>query len=240
MQSAQTSCKGDQLGTVADPASVATGVPDTRDNEPQPSAPENVGLPKTRTWKRPRTVLLSDVAFQTFVSSWLDSVVCFQPRPVVHRLRTFIFYAYTGRVAFAPLRSQGMIYRDNGQDPSQLPICSPKSMYRFAVKVRSPKKQPAVSERLLLSSEARGSAYKRELICSPNCRRRISSMNCSPTLPQGQCGTQILQHSKLLLTLMQDIRRSKKWSSTSSSCISSTRTSLRDYLCGSIASREVN
>ncbi|PIL34170.1 hypothetical protein GSI_03881 [Ganoderma sinense ZZ0214-1] len=64
-----------------------------------------------------RTVLVTDTAFQT--------------------LRTFIFFAYTGRVAFAPLRSQGMIYRDSGRDASQLPVCSPKSMYRLAVKYGS-------------------------------------------------------------------------------------------------------
>lgn len=49
--------------------------------------------------------------------------------------RSFIFYAYTGRVAFAPLRSQGFVYHDDGKDAAQLPICSPKSMYRLAAKV---------------------------------------------------------------------------------------------------------
>ena len=48
-----------------------------------------------------------------------------------------IFYAYTGRIAFAPLRSQGFVWQDDGTDPSQLPMCSPKSMYRLAVKVSS-------------------------------------------------------------------------------------------------------
>ncbi|RPD78283.1 hypothetical protein L226DRAFT_531628 [Lentinus tigrinus ALCF2SS1-7] len=46
--------------------------------------------------------------------------------------RSFIFFAYTGRVAFAPLRSQGFVLHDDKRDPTQLLICSPKSMYRLA------------------------------------------------------------------------------------------------------------
>ncbi|KAI0356218.1 hypothetical protein OH77DRAFT_1423821 [Trametes cingulata] len=50
--------------------------------------------------------------------------------------RAFVFYAYTRRIAFAPLRSQGLPFApsDDVSDGSQLPICSPKSMYRLAVK----------------------------------------------------------------------------------------------------------
>ncbi|KAM5532555.1 hypothetical protein V8D89_013761 [Ganoderma adspersum] len=77
-------------------------------NSKTPPESRDVGLrPGTRA------VLVTDTAFQT--------------------LRTFIFFAYTGRVAFAPLRSQGMIYQDSGRDASQLPVCSPKSMFRLAV-----------------------------------------------------------------------------------------------------------
>ncbi|KAI0779796.1 hypothetical protein C8Q74DRAFT_716295 [Fomes fomentarius] len=61
-----------------------------------------------------RTILSSDTAFKTW--------------------RSLIFYAYTGRIAFTPLRSQGFVYHDDGIDAAQLPICSPKSMYRLAAK----------------------------------------------------------------------------------------------------------
>ncbi|OJT09292.1 hypothetical protein TRAPUB_14289 [Trametes pubescens] len=50
--------------------------------------------------------------------------------------RAVVFYAYTHRVVFAPLRSQGFPFKPADEDdPSQLPICSPKSMYRLAMKV---------------------------------------------------------------------------------------------------------
>lgn len=53
------------------------------------------------------------------------------------RWRAVVFWAYTGRIAFAPLRSQGLPFApmDLDDDPSQLPICSPKSVYRLAIKV---------------------------------------------------------------------------------------------------------
>ncbi|EIW63017.1 uncharacterized protein TRAVEDRAFT_141629 [Trametes versicolor FP-101664 SS1] len=63
----------------------------------------------------PRTVFAIDTAYRTW--------------------RAVVFYAYTYRVAFAPLRSQGLPFKlADEDDPSQLPICSPKSMYRLAMK----------------------------------------------------------------------------------------------------------
>ena len=50
------------------------------------------------------------------------------------RLRALIFYLYTGEVAFAPLKSQG-VDRPNELAIAQVPLCSPKSMYRIADKV---------------------------------------------------------------------------------------------------------
>ncbi|KAI0769670.1 hypothetical protein BD413DRAFT_77371 [Trametes elegans] len=50
--------------------------------------------------------------------------------------RTLVFYAYTHTIAFAPLKSQRLPFApvDDPDDARQLPICSPKSMYRLAVK----------------------------------------------------------------------------------------------------------
>ncbi|KAI0829627.1 hypothetical protein BC628DRAFT_1416674 [Trametes gibbosa] len=64
----------------------------------------------------PRAVVVTDIAYRTW--------------------RAVLFYAYTRRIAFAPLHSQGLPFSpvDDENDPAQLPICSPKSMYRLAVK----------------------------------------------------------------------------------------------------------
>ncbi|EIW63019.1 uncharacterized protein TRAVEDRAFT_34275 [Trametes versicolor FP-101664 SS1] len=63
-----------------------------------------------------RTIVATDTAYRTW--------------------RAVVFWAYTGRIAFAPLRSQGLPFApmDLDDDPSQLPICSPKSVYRLAIK----------------------------------------------------------------------------------------------------------
>ncbi|KAH9919572.1 hypothetical protein B0H21DRAFT_768098 [Amylocystis lapponica] len=65
-----------------------------------------------------RTVFVKDMAFKTW--------------------QAFIFYAYFGKVEFAPLRSQdGTIRKEKGSWQTglyQAPLCSPKSMYRLADK----------------------------------------------------------------------------------------------------------
>ncbi|KAH9847627.1 hypothetical protein C2E23DRAFT_848045 [Lenzites betulinus] len=65
---------------------------------------------------RPRSIVVTDIAYRTW--------------------RAVLFYAYTHRIAFSPLRSQGVNLApvDDENDPAQLPICSPKSVYRLAVK----------------------------------------------------------------------------------------------------------
>ncbi|KAI0356219.1 hypothetical protein OH77DRAFT_1520303 [Trametes cingulata] len=60
-----------------------------------------------------RTIVVTDAAFQTW--------------------RALVFYAYTHRIAFAPLRSQGLT-ATQADDAFQPPTCSPKSMYRLAEK----------------------------------------------------------------------------------------------------------
>ncbi|KAL1942533.1 hypothetical protein VTO73DRAFT_6135 [Trametes versicolor] len=63
-------------------------------------------------------IIMTDTAFQTW--------------------RTFVFYAYTHRITFAPLRSQKAVSTSERDTitgrAAQLPSCSPKSMYRLAVK----------------------------------------------------------------------------------------------------------
>ncbi|KAL6308089.1 hypothetical protein BKA93DRAFT_765334, partial [Sparassis latifolia] len=65
-----------------------------------------------------RTVYIKDIAFRTW--------------------QAFIFYVYTGKIEFAPLKSQGQSGRDASVDEramlSRPPRCSPKSMYRLAEK----------------------------------------------------------------------------------------------------------
>ncbi|KAH9938934.1 hypothetical protein B0H21DRAFT_825334 [Amylocystis lapponica] len=73
-----------------------------------------------------RQVVLRDVAYQT--------------------LRAFVFYLYTQRVNFLPLRSEGGTGRAAEvaralTDPKAVPPCSPKSMYRLADKYEIPELQ---------------------------------------------------------------------------------------------------
>ncbi|OJT09293.1 hypothetical protein TRAPUB_14290 [Trametes pubescens] len=107
-------------------------VPETATPQPEPEyKPEDDGQKPTAkhpqanagatTSTRPaahgqRTIVATDTAYRTW--------------------RAIVFWAYTGRIAFAPLRSQGLPYApmDLDDDPSQLPICSPKSVYRLATK----------------------------------------------------------------------------------------------------------
>ena len=57
--------------------------------------------------------------------------------------KAFIYYLYTGKVAFACLRSQGRaptpstVVRKENLSPSP-PLCSPKSMYKLADEVSIP------------------------------------------------------------------------------------------------------
>ncbi|RDX50158.1 hypothetical protein OH76DRAFT_1349626 [Lentinus brumalis] len=46
-------------------------------------------------------------------------------------LKSFVFYAYTGGITFARLKSQGSQVSGH-TEPTSVPICSPKSMYRLA------------------------------------------------------------------------------------------------------------
>ncbi|KAI0702972.1 hypothetical protein C8T65DRAFT_741452 [Cerioporus squamosus] len=49
------------------------------------------------------------------------------------RLKSFVFYAYTGGITFRRLKSQGSKASPLGQtEPTSVPVCSPKSMYRLA------------------------------------------------------------------------------------------------------------
>ncbi|KAI0661272.1 hypothetical protein C8Q70DRAFT_911561 [Cubamyces menziesii] len=77
-------------------------------------------LPPVERDETIRTIFSTDTAYRTW--------------------RAFIFYAYTRRIAFAPLRSQAsnLMPDDHLDDATQLPICSPKSAYRLAVKYGNP------------------------------------------------------------------------------------------------------
>ncbi len=57
------------------------------------------------------------------------------PHTYNFRLKSFVFYAYTGGITFARLKSQGSRVSGHTESPS-VPICSPKSMYRLADLVR--------------------------------------------------------------------------------------------------------
>ncbi|KAI0633346.1 hypothetical protein C8Q77DRAFT_1057543 [Trametes polyzona] len=80
----------------------------------RPQAPAEP--PAARDGACRRTIVVRDSAFRTW--------------------RALVFYAYTGRIAFAPLRSQGLgtVQADDESEAAQLPICSPKSAYRLAMK----------------------------------------------------------------------------------------------------------
>ena len=57
------------------------------------------------------------------------------------RWEALLFYVYTGKIAFAPLRSEGTeermsaIKQHEHDHPHQPPLVSPKSVYRLADKV---------------------------------------------------------------------------------------------------------
>ena len=57
------------------------------------------------------------------------------------RWEALLFYVYTGKIAFAPLRSEGAEERTSAMKqhehdhPHQPPLVSPKSVYRLADKV---------------------------------------------------------------------------------------------------------
>ncbi|KAI0365612.1 hypothetical protein BV20DRAFT_972855 [Pilatotrama ljubarskyi] len=121
--------------------------------------------------------------------------------------RAFVFYAYTRRVAFASLRSQGLAFAptDDADDGSQLPICSPKSMYRLAVKYGNAELQ---------------------FLAKNDIWSKLSTQNVLPEL-----------FSTFTAHQSTDISRSKTWSFTSFSCTSSTPTSPSASRRGSISSR---
>ncbi|KAH7888625.1 hypothetical protein F5I97DRAFT_1925144 [Phlebopus sp. FC_14] len=60
-----------------------------------------------------RMILVKGVAYKTWAS--------------------FVYYRYTGQVSFLPLKSQPYAPRD--KDPEDPPACSPKSMYRLAIRL---------------------------------------------------------------------------------------------------------
>ncbi|KAI0645431.1 hypothetical protein C8Q79DRAFT_692725 [Trametes meyenii] len=99
----------DRDNTVTDPKST-----------PVPSSDESGGGGKgavattTSAGRKGRVVFVEDFAYRTW--------------------EAFIFYAYFGRVTFAPLRSQEKLYSTVRTNPFEPPPCSPKSMYRLAEK----------------------------------------------------------------------------------------------------------
>ncbi|KAG1753013.1 hypothetical protein EDB19DRAFT_980524 [Suillus lakei] len=64
-----------------------------------------------------RMVLVRDTAFATWAS--------------------YVYYCYTGQVSFYPLKSKDRLCRRNNTPQTQTLRCSPKSMYRLAVKLKN-------------------------------------------------------------------------------------------------------
>ncbi|KAM5532553.1 hypothetical protein V8D89_013759 [Ganoderma adspersum] len=97
--------------------------------EEKPGTTRDVSTRLGSPSRRGRVVFIEDIAFRTW--------------------RTFIFYAYSGKLSFAPLRSQERV-REDSRSPQGLfepPPCSPKSMYRLAEKYGiQPLKEAALND----------------------------------------------------------------------------------------------
>ena len=91
---------------------------------------------KSRTvTKAGRVVFLDDIAYTTYVHHlyWIGCA-CVDALCIL-RWKAFIFYSYFEELNFAPLKSEHKT-RQRDEDPGNAPLCSPKSMYRLADKVR--------------------------------------------------------------------------------------------------------
>ncbi|EIW83289.1 hypothetical protein CONPUDRAFT_164258 [Coniophora puteana RWD-64-598 SS2] len=66
--------------------------------------------------------------------------------------RAFVYYTYTKEISFASLTSSGV--QQDVHSPADAPLCSPKSMYRLAIKLN----MPALAEEALRNFESKLSA----------------------------------------------------------------------------------
>lgn len=100
----------------------------------QKSMKENTQI--VATGRRGRVITLPDVAYQTCVVFFSTALFRYSYATYTSSLKALVFYLYTDEIAFAPLRSQGVDRLSCPTAAHGAPLCSPKSMYRVADKVR--------------------------------------------------------------------------------------------------------